>query len=101
MTSRRNLILNPDAQADVRSILRYTARTWGIQQRAAYQAQLDEGMTPLVEFPERGIERHDLYVGCRALRVQQHIVYYRLTETHIIVGRILHNRQDPAGKVRP
>jgi|SRR5215213_9257880 len=101
MTSRRRLSFSTGAQADIRSILRYTERQWGVRQRSTCQTQLDEGLNTLVEYPERGSERNDLYVGCRALRVQQHIVYYRLTETHIIVGRVLHNRQDPTGKVRP
>ncbi len=99
MPSRRRLHLTADAQADLRSILRYTARQWDIRQRDIYRGHLDEGMNTLLEFPDRGHERDDLYPGCRALRVKQHVLYYRLTETHVIVGRVLHVRQDAVGKV--
>jgi toxin ParE1/3/4 len=101
MTSRRRLRLTADARADLRSILRYTARQWGTRQRDVYRAQLDAGMNDLIDYPERGQERPDIYQGCRAFRVEQHILYNRLTETEILIGRVLHVRQDAIGKVDP
>jgi toxin ParE1/3/4 len=73
----------------------------GVEQRQRYRALLDEGMDRLTRYPELGLTRDDLYQGCRALRVEQHILYYRVTDTKIIVGRVLHVRQDPTGKVEP
>jgi plasmid stabilization system protein ParE len=58
-------------------------------------------MANLVDFPELGQPRDDLYLGCRQLRVEQHILFYRVTEEEIIVGRVLHLRQETSGRVTP
>jgi toxin ParE1/3/4 len=96
---KRRLALRPSARSDVRSILLYTRAQWGVEQRRRYRAKLEEAMDRLTRHPELGQERNDLYHGCRALRVEQHIVYYRVTETEIVVGRVLHARQEASGRV--
>ena len=101
MKSSRKVRLTAAARADVRDIRRYTARQWGARQRDVYHAQLYEGLERLSQFPELGQERNDLAAGCRALRVAQHVVYYRVTETEIIVSRVLHMSQDATTTVIP
>ena len=101
MKSSRKLRLTADARADVRSILRYTARQWGLRQRDIYRAQLYEGMDKLLRHPELGEEQDDVFPGCRTLRVEQHVLFSRVTETEIIVSRVLHVRQDVTDKVFP
>jgi toxin ParE1/3/4 len=85
----------------VREILRYTARQWGPRQRARYPAQLHHAMRPLLDFPERGWPRDEYFPGCRGLPVEQHVVFYRLTDDEVVVVRVLHGSQDAVGKVRP
>lgn len=58
-------------------------------------------MDRLTRYPELGQAQDDIYPGCRVLRVEQHVLYYRVTETEVIIGRVLHVRQDPIGKVTP
>jgi toxin ParE1/3/4 len=101
MKSGRKLRLTADARADIRSILRYTARQWGIRQRDIYHAALLEGMDKLLRHPALGEERTDLFDGCRALRVEHHLLFYRIAETGIVVGRVLHVRQMATGIVVP
>lgn len=56
-------------------------------------------MSSLGRHPEIGEARDDLFSGCRAFRIEQHIIYYHVTDTEIVIGRVLHVRQDPTGKV--
>jgi hypothetical protein len=43
----------------------------------------------------------DLFVGCHNLLVAQHVMYYRIADDVIIVGRMLHRSRNPSGKVNP
>jgi toxin ParE1/3/4 len=99
--SSRKLRLTPEARADVREIRRYTARQWGARQRDVYYAHLNRGMRTLLDYPERGRPRNELYVGCRSLPVEHHIVYYYLTDEEIVIDRVLHGSQDATEKVSP
>jgi len=58
-------------------------------------------MANLIEFPELGQPRDDLFPGCRQRRVEQHVLFYPLTEEKVIVDRVLHVRQEAAGRVAP
>ncbi len=102
MSARRpRLVVRPDAQADLRSVLLYTRERWGLDQVRRYRTQLSQAMRSLRDFPERGPARDDYFPGCRSLAVQQHVVFYYLTEEEIIIVRILHSNQDATGKVVP
>jgi toxin ParE1/3/4 len=97
--SARRLSLQPRARSDLRSILLYTQTHWGADQRRRYRELLAERMDRLTSFSEMGELRDDLFPGCRALSIEQHIAYYRVAETEIIVVRVLHHRQDAIGRV--
>ncbi|MEA2515991.1 MAG: toxin ParE1/3/4 [Thermomicrobiales bacterium] len=85
----------------MQDIRRYTARQWGARQRDVYCARLNQGMRALLDHPERGHPRDELYLGCRSILVEQHIVYYYLGEDEIVVDRVLHGSQDATDKVTP
>jgi toxin ParE1/3/4 len=53
----------------------------------------------LLDHPERGRPRDELYDGCRSLNVGQHVVFYYLTDDEIIIDRVLHGSRDAAGEV--
>ena len=100
MKSSRKVRLST-ARVDLRNIRRYTAQQWGTRQRDAYSAHLYEGLECLVQFAELGHERNDLAAGCCALRVAPHALYYRVTETEIVISRVLHISQDAIIGVSP
>ncbi|HEY7035648.1 MAG TPA: type II toxin-antitoxin system RelE/ParE family toxin [Thermomicrobiales bacterium] len=101
MKSSRRLRLSPEARADDRDIRRYTTQRRGARQRDLYYARLNQGMHALLDYPERGRSRDDLYAGCRGLPVEQHVVFYYLTDGEVVIDRVLHGSQDPTGKVGP
>lgn len=86
-----------EARADVRDIRRYTAQQWGEHRRDLYVAQLQAGFARLASYPELGQERSELAAGCRAARIAQHIVYYRIVETELVISRVLHSSMDVTG----
>jgi toxin ParE1/3/4 len=99
--SNRRLRFTTDARTDLRDIRRYTADRWGARQRDVYDARLNRALSSLIEYPELGPPRDDLFPGCRNLVVGQHVIFYRLDGEVIVVGRVLHSSQDPVGKVTP
>ncbi|MEA2524608.1 MAG: toxin ParE1/3/4 [Thermomicrobiales bacterium] len=58
-------------------------------------------MRTLLDYPELGKPRDDLFPGCRNLLVERHIIFYRVTDDEIVVSRLLHVRQDATGNVEP
>jgi len=99
--SARNvrLVLTPLTRQDLRDILQYTAQTWGRERRDAYQALVLGRLRELTAYPNLGRARDEVFPGCRSLRVEQHVAYYRTTDAEIIVARLLHARQDAVGIV--
>jgi toxin ParE1/3/4 len=92
--SSREVRLSTAAKKDVREILRYTKLEWGPEQRERYGLLLTDGLERIADFPELGEPRDDLGTGVRALRVEMHIVYYRVTPKTIRILRIRHIRAD-------
>jgi toxin ParE1/3/4 len=82
------------AKADLRSIGRYTEKTWGREQRNRYLAQLDGSFHALANNPEKGRSCDEIRQGYRKYQVGRHLVFYRPAEGGIAIIRILHERMD-------
>lgn len=97
MSARReSVVLQPEAQLDLESIAQYTGQHWGTSQRNAYVRAISRALTQLGENPRLGRLQEDVGRNVRALRVQQHIIYYRLHADTVMVLRILHGKMDAA-----
>ncbi len=97
-TSSRRLDLAKDAERDVRGILRFTRTAWGERQRAVYAQQIADALEQLTRFPDLGERRDQISAGLRARPVEQHVIYYRITDQAIMVLRVLHVRMDVAAQ---
>ena len=86
--------LTRKAQGDLRSIGRFTQKTWGREQRNRYLSRLDACFGMLAESPGRGLACDDIRQGYRQYHVGRHLIFYRQSETGITVIRILHDRMD-------
>jgi toxin ParE1/3/4 len=82
--------LTLEAKSDLKDILKYTQKVWGERQRQLYKAHFDKAFALLSEFPEGGIRRDELFIGCRSKRVEQHTIFYRFTNNALEVVRVLH-----------
>lgn len=96
---KRSVRLTIDARQDLDDLLLYSLLTWGEVQMRAYEAAIERAFRNLARYPWLGRARDDIFPSCRSLPVEQHLIYYRPTETEIIVARLLHGRQDAAGMV--
>ncbi|QXP85651.1 type II toxin-antitoxin system RelE/ParE family toxin [Methylococcus sp. ANG] len=88
-------VLTNKAKADLKSIGRHTADTWGREQRNRYLASLDGAFHEPAADPFKGGDCGAVRPGYRKLRVGRHIVFYRLLNAGCIeIVRVLHERMD-------
>ena len=88
--------LTAKAKADLRSIGRYTQKTWGREQRNRYLTLLDGSFHDLANDPRTGRSCDDIKPGYRKLHVGRHLIFYRQAEDAVEIIRILHERMDIA-----
>lgn len=88
-------VLTKLARADLKSIARYTADTWGRDQRNRYLALLDGCFHELANNPCKGKDCGYIRPGYRKQTVGRHVVFYReLDADYVEIVRILHERMD-------
>jgi len=88
-------VLTRAAKEDLKSIARYTADTWGREQRNRYLALLDTSMHDLADNPRLGRDCSEIRTGYRRYRVGKHVLFYRqLDPDRIEIVRVLHERMD-------
>ncbi|MCC6792994.1 MAG: type II toxin-antitoxin system RelE/ParE family toxin [Thermomicrobiales bacterium] len=68
-------------------------------QRQRFLAKLRQAMRSLLDHPNLGQPRDDLYPGCRRLLIEHHVAYYRIEGDELIICRVLSASQEPTGKV--
>ncbi len=82
------------ASNDIRSIARYTQDTWGRDQRWQYLDGLNEKLEMLAAMPEMAAERCDFRPPVRIQHYEKHLIIYVITESGILIVRVLHQSQD-------
>ncbi|MEO5917698.1 MAG: type II toxin-antitoxin system RelE/ParE family toxin [Luteolibacter sp.] len=88
--------LSKFAERDLAEILRYTIKTWGMEQGAVYFQLLATAKTRIVNNPilPGSKTRDDLANGCRVFRVAKHLIFYRVNGNSVEIARILHESMD-------
>ena len=79
---------------DLKSIGRFTLKSWGREQRNIYLLKLDDSFHLLADQPHLGSARDDIREGYRVYHVGRHLIFYRQKSTGIEIIRILHDRMD-------
>lgn len=70
--------LTQAAKDDLEDIWVYTISEWGEDQADKYVALIEKGFSQVLENPYIGKARLDVKKGYRVLRVQKHIIFYRV-----------------------
>ncbi|MGH2548246.1 MAG: type II toxin-antitoxin system RelE/ParE family toxin, partial [Thermomicrobiales bacterium] len=96
MSSRRKIILAPDARDDLRDILQVSFERWGSRQRDDYRRQLRAEFLRIARYPEIGIARSEFGMNARSRLCGSHLVLYVPANEGIVITRIIHQRRDPA-----
>ena len=91
----RRLVVSARAEADLREIWRYGYEAWGEAQADRYLDELDTGLRSCQDGPELGRRRDELRTGYRSRLIRKHIAYDTVTESHVLIQRVLHGSMDP------
>jgi toxin ParE1/3/4 len=86
--------LTSKAREDLKSIARYTQKTWGVEQRNKYLTQLDTRFALLADTPTLGRSCNALRAGCRKYHEGRHMIFYVLNPQGIKIVRVLHDSMD-------
>jgi toxin ParE1/3/4 len=89
-----NLLLTPRAEIDLEEIFKYTLETWSIDQAEKYQDELFDSMQSILQNNHIGTIYYHKEGNYRKLNSNRHLIFYRITEQHCVVIRILHERMD-------
>lgn len=85
--------LTPRAEADLEDIFSYTAARWSFVQAEDYHAGFVTAFEKLGS-SERSGRAADVPGGYLKYAVGSHLVFYRVSESGIVIVRILHQRMD-------
>ncbi|EGM8498314.1 TPA: type II toxin-antitoxin system RelE/ParE family toxin [Escherichia coli] len=88
-------VLTAEAEADMRSIIRYTRKEWGTAQVRRYIAKLEQGIAHLANGQGSFRDMSELYPALRMARCEHHYVFClpRESEPALVVA-IFHERMD-------
>ena len=87
--------LTKSAQADLKSIAKFTQELWGVRQRNTYLKEVDQVFHALAKNPLMGRACDDLREGYRKFPHGGHVIYYKhLSEGELLIVRILHMTMD-------
>jgi toxin ParE1/3/4 len=91
----RRFDLTGSAQADLKSIARFTESRWGKRQRNAYLKEMDQVFRALARNPLMGKACDEIRDGYRKLPHGAHVIYYQLPNADgLLIVRILHAAMD-------
>ena len=90
----RRLELTEIARADLKSIRRYSSRTWGSDRTAQYMREIRDTMKRLVAGTEVSRNRDDLRPGLQMATSGRHRIFFETDQSRVLVLRVLHDRMD-------
>ncbi len=91
---RYRVALSSRAEDDRDAIYERGLDDWGEAQASEYMGAIRLALEDLATFPEMGRTQDDLRDGVRAHPVHRHVIFYQIVDDEVLVGRILHARQD-------
>lgn len=84
---------SPEAEADLLAIWLYIADDQPVN-ADRFLSGLQEIMRKLAVFPGMGRDRPELAVGLKSFPVDHYNIYYRVTNTALVLVRVLHGSRD-------
>lgn len=64
------------------------------ERASAFVRRIEEEFEPLRHYPELGPRREYLAPDLRAHLYRDHVIYYRVTETALVIVRVVHGARD-------
>ena len=97
----RKVRLHARAESDLIGIWVYSFGVWDDVQADKYLDELNAAIDSLARNPHLGVRRDNVREGYRALFVNQHAIYYKLSANSVDVVRVLHGQMDPNRHLEP
>lgn len=88
------LILSPEAELDILTVLEYTEGKWGKEQADSYNARLESGLNLIKENPSIGRTRADISAKHRSFPIEQHVAVYFVEKNTVYLSRLFHHSKD-------
>lgn len=86
--------LSGAAERDLRSLLAYSARTFGTKRAKAYASDFEYALEQIKMYPLAIRERAEVTPAHRVHIFHAHLIFYRIAEDEVLITRILHAHQD-------
>lgn len=96
----REVILRPEAEADVEEVADYTIGEWGHEQARAYVRELRKAIEALAVSALRHPLLDGVFPDLRRKRSGMHHIYYLATDDVVDVLMVIHAQRDPALHLR-
>jgi toxin ParE1/3/4 len=90
----RRLELTEIARADLKSIRRYSNRTWGQDRTSRYMGAIRDTLKGLVRGTVATRTRDDLRLGLQTATSGRHCIFFEANQSRVLVIRVLHDRMD-------
>ena len=87
--------LTRPAESDLKSIIRYTMKTWGRAQTKRYSQGLRECFQMLANNPSIGRKWEFIRPGLHRFEHGKHVVFYLVESDEIFIVRLLHQQMIP------
>jgi len=97
MSKSRPITLRPKAIADLEDIFNYSVQEFGITRAEHYILELNEAFTNLADGPHIGNDYGYVKPDLKGVAVVSHIVFFKYTDTQLIVIRVFHKSMDYKG----
>ena len=92
--------LTRSAQADLKSIAKFTQERWGVRKRNTYLREIDQVFRALAKNANMGRACDEVREGYRKFPHGSHVIYYKQDDTDVLlVVRILHMTMDVSSQV--
>ncbi len=91
----REVILRPDAEADIEDAAGYTIEQWGHEQARTYVGELRRAIEQLATTALRYPIHDNVHPGLRRKRSGMHHIYYLASGDCVEVLNIIHVQRDP------
>lgn len=83
------------AKKDLKDIWLYSFERWGEKQADQYYDAIIKGIDLIAHYPKIGMKCDEIKKDFRYFKIKEYEVYYKITETKLIIIRVLHESMSP------
>lgn len=95
------MLISKRAEEDLREIWWWSFEQFGEAQADRYLDQLEVELRQCGSHPGSGRRRDCVHSGCRSKVIHKHVAFYTVTDSDVVIQRVLHGSMDPELHVGP